>query len=325
MIYMVTGATGFTGGALARALARQGHRVRCLARDLSRLPTEEGIEGIEGEIDDRAALARATEGADGVFHVAAMYRDHGTRAEFERVNVGFTRALLEAAEAAGVRRFVYVSTIGVHGSAKEIPANEDSAIDPQDVYQETKLAAEQLCRDAMAKGKLEIVIVRPCAIYGPGDTRMLKIFRMVQRGIFFFVGRFDAYFHAVYIDDLVDGMILAMTTPGVSGRTYILGGERYSKLEDYIGAIADAAGAPRPRLRLPFAPLWLLALAFEGLASVTGIKPPLHRRRLKFFKHDRAFSIARARRELGYSPQVSLEEGLRSTAEWYRTTGLLPR
>jgi len=152
---------------------------------------------------------------------------------------------------------------------------------------------------------------------------MLKIFRMVRSGVFFFVGRFDAHFHAVYIDDLVAGMILAMDAPAAPGRTYILGGARYHRLRDYIDTIADAIGARRPWLRFPYRPLYLLAMGFEKVGALTGIQPPLHRRRLKFFKHDRAFSIARAREELGYAPQVNLEEGMKRTADWYRQNGLL--
>ena len=320
----VTGATGFAGGVLARELARRGFEVVCLAREGSRLPEVPQIVPVIGEFDEPGVLERFTQGLDCVFHVAAMYREHGNRAQFERVNVEFTRQLLAAAATAGVRRFVYTSTIGVHASVPQVPADEDAPLDPQDDYQTSKLAAERVCAGFIGASAMEVCIVRPCAIYGPGDTRMLKMFRMLRSRTFFFVGNFHAHFHAVYIDDLVAGLLLCMDRPEAAGRTYIMGGPTYQLLEDYVGTAADALAVRRPWLRVPYRPLYLLAALIEAAGAVVRIQPPLHRRRVKFFKHDRGFSIARARRELGYDPKIDLAEGFRRTVAWYRQEGLLP-
>jgi len=322
----LTGATGFTGGALARRLLRDGHSVRALARGARRLDGMGGsLEAVEGELTDPNALARLVEGADTVFHVAAMYRSEAPPEEFFRVNTGSTRDLLAAARAAGVRRFVHVSTAGVHGHVERTPGDENSPFDPRDHYQESKLAAEVACNEAIAAGGLEVAIVRPCGIYGPGDTRMLKMFRMVAARTFFFVGDGRPNFHPVYIDDLVDGMLRAASVPEAAGETFILGGPRYMPLTDYVAAAARSVGAPVPRLRLPYKPLDLAARLCEATFVPLGLQPPLHQRRLSFFKHNRAFSIDKARRMLGYDPAVDVDEGFRRTVAWYRSEGLMPQ
>lgn len=321
----LTGATGFAGSALARRLLAEGYRVRALVRrPEARKTVHSQIETVMGSLADNEALASLTAGAELVIHVASMYRTEGARERFFEVNHAGTVHLLEAASAAGVRRFVHCSTIGVHGNVTTTPANEDSPCAPRDPYQESKLLAEQACREIMANGRMEVVILRPCAIYGPGDTRMLKMFRMLSRGVFVMVGEGQANFHPVYIDDLVDGFMKASTVPEAAGETFIIGGAHYLPLAEYVALAARALGTEPPKLRIPY---WLVAgaaFACEGLCKPVGLNPPLHRRRLRFFKHNRAFSIEKAQRVLGYQPRVDLEEGFRRTVEGYRSQRLLP-
>ncbi|WP_022683442.1 NAD-dependent epimerase/dehydratase family protein [Sphingobium bisphenolivorans] len=323
-IVAVTGATGFTGGALARELVAQGYRVRALAR---RQPTQAerdgGIEWIVGSMTDAAVLDQLVEGARCCFHVAAMYRTEGSRDEFLEANRESTRLLLAASRAAGLGRFIYCSSIGVHGHVAQTPADEDAPFDPRDPYQESKLLAEAICREEMERPGLDIVIIRPCAIYGPGDTRMLKMFRMVQKRRFFFVGAGQPNFHPVYIDDLVQGFLLAMTSPDAPGKAFIIGGNGYLPLRDYVATAADILQVPRPRVTVPYSLANAAAHGCELLCAPLGVQPPLHRRRLTFFKHNRAFSIARAQRTLGFTPAVDLAEGFRRTVRWYRDQGML--
>lgn len=321
----LTGATGFTGSAIARRLLAEGYRVRALVRRANaRKDLHSQIETVLGSLSDGPALARLVAGAELVVHVASMYRTEAARERFFAVNHAGTVHLLQAAAAAGVRRFVHCSTIGVHGDVETSPANENSPCVPRDHYQQSKLLAEQACHEAMADGRLEVVILRPCAIYGPGDTRMLKMFRMLSRGVFVMIGDGRVNFHPVYIDDLVEGFMKALTVPEAAGETFIIGGARYLPLAEYVSLAAHALGTVPPRVRLPY---WLMAAAAfgcEALCKPFGLHPPLHRRRLRFFKHNRAFSIEKARRVLGYQPRVDLEEGFRRTVESYRNQRLLP-
>ncbi|MEV4935285.1 NAD-dependent epimerase/dehydratase family protein [Sphingobium sp. LSP13-1-1.1] len=323
-VVAVTGATGFTGGALARRLIGMGYHVRSMTRrPPSAAERESGIEWIGGSLTDTNAFGQLVEGATTCFHIAAMYRSEGTREEFLRANRDSTAALLAESRKVGVARFVYCSSIGVHGDVAETPADESAPFDPRDAYQESKLLAEDLCRDAMMQPGMDVVIIRPCAIYGPGDTRMLKMFRLVQQGRFLFIGSRRPNFHPVYIDDLVDGFLLAMTRNAAPGGTFIIGGKTYLPLRDYVATAANVLNVPTPKRTVPYGLVNLAAHGCELLCAPLGLQPPLHRRRLTFFKHNRAFSIARAEGALGFQPTVGLEEGFRRTVAWYRNEGLL--
>lgn len=330
MNVLVTGATGFTGGHLASALARRGDRVRALVRPRSlerfhRSPLASlGIEAAAGDLTDAAAVARAVEGVDIVYHVAATYREAGqTAASYRAINVEGTRHVLESAARAGVRRVVHCSTGGVHGHVAHPPANEDAPLRPGDIYQETKLEAEQLARDIGRTRGLDVVVARPIGIYGPGDTRFLKMFRGLARGRFPVLGSGEVYYHLTYIDDLIEGFRLCGEVPAAAGRTYLLAGPRYTTLNELIRLIAAELKVAPPRWRWPVWPFWMAGLLCEAVCVPFGIEPPLYRRRVDFFTKSRAFDTTRARTELGYAPSVDLEEGIRRTADWYRAQGWL--
>ncbi|MGK7871630.1 NAD-dependent epimerase/dehydratase family protein [Falsiroseomonas sp. E2-1-a20] len=317
----VTGVSGFTGWALATALLAEGHPVRGLIRSAA-APRPAGTEVVVGDLGNTEALKILVDGVDTVFHIAAMFRTEGAREEFFAVNRDGTRRLLEAAEAGGVRRFVYCSTIGVHGDVANSPADENSPFNPRDAYQESKLEAEQVCHEFVARGAMEIVIIRPCSIYGPGDLRMLKMFRMLQNGTFIFVGDGRPNFHPAYIDDLVQGFMLAMNVPEAAGETFIIGNE-YLPLRDYVATAAHTVEAAPPKRRIPYGLMHNAAHLCEKVCIPLGLQPPLHRRRLSFFKHNRAFTTRKANRILGYGPTADLEEGFRRTVAWYRRSRLL--
>jgi dihydroflavonol-4-reductase len=321
---LVTGASGFTGGHLARTLQRRGYAVRGLARSAEKSAALErdGIEGIVGDVTDPEDVERAVEGCDVVYHIAALYREarHGDEVYWQ-VNVEGTRNVLDAAERAGVGRVVHCSTVGVHGDV-DMPADEDSPYAPGDIYQETKLAGENLARERFANG-LQGTVVRPAGIYGPGDMRFLKLFRTVKSGAFRMIGDGRTCYHMTYVDDVVRGLILAGETPQAAGGTYIIAGPRYTSLNELVESTARAIGCPAPRGRIPLAPVKLAARLTERICRPLGIEPPLHERRVDFFVKDRGFSWSRAQRELGYEPAVDLADGLSRTAEWYRSVGAL--
>jgi dihydroflavonol-4-reductase len=320
----VTGGSGFTGAALIKRLLDEGYKVKALIRNPSTIPFNERLEIVLGDLGDKAVLEKLVDGVDTVFHIAAMYRSEGRYEDFLAVNFEGTRTLLEVSRAANVRRFIYCSTIGVHGTVDRTPADETAPYNPRDPYQETKLMAEKYCLDMHGKD-IEVAVIRPCGIYGPGDTRMLKMFRMIDKGMFFFVGDARPNFHPVYIDDLVQGFMLAMQVKEAAGEVFIIGGPRYLPLREYVATAARALGTSAPTFTIPYPLMSAAAAGCEWLCKPFGISPPLHRRRLTFFKHNRAFSTEKAKRLLGYQAEIDLDEGFRRTVAWYREQGLLPQ
>ncbi|NND81957.1 MAG: NAD-dependent epimerase/dehydratase family protein [Gammaproteobacteria bacterium] len=322
---LVTGATGFTGGALAAKLSAQGCQVVALVRrgaDVQKLQ-KLGAELVIGDITDATAVSTAAKGVDIIYHIAAVYRSAGhPDSYYEAVNVGGVKNVIAAAQQHNVRRTVHCSTIGVHGDIKHIPSDEQSPFNPGDIYQVTKLAGEQLFADAMGQG-LPGCIFRPGAIYGPGDLRLLKMFKQIDRGFFPLFGGGKNLYHLSYIDDLTDGIILCGEHSAAPGEAFILCSNEYGSLRELANIIAAELGVAAPKFAPPVWPLMMLARLCEALCKPFGIDPPLHTRRVEFFVKSRAFSNAKARRLLGFDPKVSTEEGVRRTVVWYRENGFL--
>jgi nucleoside-diphosphate-sugar epimerase len=326
----VTGATGFTGGHLAQTLAARGDEVRALVRpksrarfEASRLPRK-GVIAVDGDLLDAVAVQRAADGVDVVYHIAATYREAGQpESAYRAINVDGTRTMLEAAKAGGARRLVHCSTGGVHGHIANPPANEDAPFNPGDIYQETKLEAEQAAREFGNRTGFDVVVARPIGIYGPGDTRFLRMFRGLARRRFPMIGSGRAFYHLTFIDDLVEGFRLCGTMPAAKGRTYLLAGPRYTTLEQLVAMVARELDVPPPRVHWPVWPFWTAGLLCEMVCVPLRIEPPIFRRRVDFYTKSRAFDTTRAQQELGFAPQVDLEEGIKFTADWYRREGLL--
>lgn len=322
---VVTGATGFTGGALCRRLVKDGWDVTAFVRPSPRVtPLRElGVQCLEVDITDRQSVRAAMPQADRVFHIAAMFRTEDTNREnFRRVNADAVENLAAAAREVGVGRFVHCSTVGVHGHIDHPPADETYRAKPNDHYQSTKWEGERVARRYIDDG-LPGVIIRPGAIYGPGDTRFLKLFKTIDRGTFFMIGGGRALYHLTYIDDLIDGFLLAADKPDVLGEAFIIAGPRYNTIQEIADSIAAILGRKLPRLRVPLWPVEAAARVCETVCKPLKINPPLYPRRVEFFAMDRAFSIEKAKRMLGYAPRVDMEKGLRKTAAWYRQERLL--
>jgi dihydroflavonol-4-reductase len=325
---LVTGATGFTGGHLARALVAHGHDVAALVRDRASEPAmdlgQAGVTLVPGDLRDAKTLAAATAGVEVVYHLAATYRQAGVSGDtYRAVNAEGARHVVEAAARGGVRRVVHCSTVGVHGDVEHPPANEAAPLKPGDVYQETKLEGERLAQEAGARLGVEVTVARPSGIYGPRDRRLLRLFRGVARRRWFTLGRGEIYYHLTYIDDLVEGFQLLGEHPAAANRTYILAGEEVSTLNALVGLVAKGADVPAPTLHLPVWPFWVAGAVCEAVCVPLRIEPPIFRRRVDFFTKSRAFDITRARTEVGFAPRIGLSEGIRRTLEWYRTHGWL--
>jgi nucleoside-diphosphate-sugar epimerase len=283
-----------------------------------------GIEIRHGDLSQPHTFPLLVADIDIVYNIAALYRQAGLPDRiYHQVNATAVGQLVEAAAQAGVRRVVHCSTVGVHGDIEHPPANEDAPLRPGDVYQVAKVEGERIAREAAARTGIELVIARPSGIYGPGDRRLLKLFRGVARRRFVILGDGKIFYHLTYIDDLIEGFRLCGEVPAAAGRTYILAGAEVPTLNELTALIASDAGVRPPRLRLPVWPFWLAGAACEAVCAPFGVEPPIYRRRVDFFTKSRAFDISRARQELGYAPSVGLRDGIHRTIAWYREQGWL--
>lgn len=319
---LVTGGTGFTGSHLVNRLLDEGYEVRVVDNQKGMFHDQLEQRGADitiGSVTDKDLMFKLTEGRDVVHHLAAAFRQINLPREvYYDVNVNGTRYLLEAAEKHGVPKFVYCSTCGVHGNVKNPPAAETAPITPADYYQQTKYEGEQVAHEFMQRG-MNVSILRPAAIYGPGDPeRWVMLFKRVGKGTFPMFGDGTATYHPLYIDNLVDAFMLAEREPAAAGQTYLIADENYYSLNDLVKTIADVMNIPVKIVHVPFAPLWLAALACETACAPFRISPPIFRRRVDWFRQNRAFDISKAKQDMGYNPKVDLHCGLTKTAEWYR-------
>jgi len=327
MRVFVTGGTGFTGAAVVLRLLKEGHSVSVLDKQpgiaLDALKTA-GASVVLGSITDRQVVADRVQGAEVVMHLAAAFRETGAPDSLYReVNVEGTRVVVEESLRAKVRKFLYCSTQGVHGHIETPPGDENSLIAPADYYQQTKYEGELVVRE-LADHKMEYVIVRPTAIYGPGDPeRFVMIYKRAKKGRFPMFGHGTTFYHPLYIDNLVDAFLLAMK-PGVgAGEAYIIGDEQYFTLEELVKRVGHAIDINVSIPRFPILPLIIAGHICEKICKPFGINPPIFPRRVDWFRQVRAFKIDKARQELGYEPHVGIDEGLRRTGEWYKANGYI--
>lgn len=323
---LVTGASGFTGSNLCKHLVTKGYRVRALVRRTSQISDLKklDLELVYGDITEPKSLNGVFKGIETVFHIAALYRQENVPKKlFWDVNVDGTKNLLIASLRAGVKRFVHCSTVGVQGEISNPPANETHPYNPGDEYQRTKLEGEKLALLFFKENRLPGVIVRPVGIYGPGDTRFLRLFKSIKNGRFIMFGSGNVLYHLTFIEDLVNGFELCGEKRNAIGQIYNICGDEYVTLNRLVTNIACALGVSIPMRRLPFWPLWAASVLCEAVCKPLGIEPPIYRRRVDFFRKDRAFDISKAKIELGYVPKIDLNTGIKFTAEWYREKNLL--
>ena len=325
---LVTGGAGFVGSHLVRRLLARGHTVTSLDRRPGLFDEELRASGavmLTGSVTEPADVDRAMEGQELVFHLASPFGDIlESDSAYWAIEVEGTRHVLESAQRHRVRRVVHCSTQGVHGIISEPVGDEDSPIAPRDHYCYSKAEGEKVARMFMEEG-MDVVIVRPTSVYGPGDTRgWLTLYRMAAKGWFLMVGDGRTYNHPVYVENLVDLFELVAAAPNARGGTYIAGDAEPVTLAELVRRVGAAVGTRVRIVRFPwYRAAWVGATLIESLCRPLGLRPLVFRRRLSWFKTNRAFSIDRARKELGYEPRVALDEGLRRTAGWYRQQGYL--
>jgi len=324
---LLTGATGFVGSAVARALMARGHSLRVLVRPTSDRRNLEGlpVEIVVGDLTDPGSLGLAAEGCRYVFHVAADYRIWAPDpAAMRRANVDGTIAMLKAAQSAGAERIVYCSSVAALGhAANDRPADETTPVDPAaliSAYKRSKYEAEQAAL-ALARQGIPVVIVNPAAPVGPRDIKPTPTGRMILDAA---AGRTPAYvdtgLNVVHVDDVAEGHVLALER-GTIGERYILGGENLT-LKELLTLVATAAGHRPPTIRLPLEAIWPVAFGMEMLARVGGFEPRVTRDYLRMARHKMFFSSAKAMRELGYAPRPAAQ-AVADAVAWFRGVGML--
>jgi len=325
---LITGGSGFVGSAVVRAFLGSGYAVRALVRATSRRDNLAGldVESFDGDLCDPAAVRRAASGARYVVHVAADYRLWARDPEaIARTNVEGTRTVMRAALAAHVERVVYtssVATLAARDDGQPVDEtqrlSEPGAIGP---YKRSKIAAERLVEAMVEADGLPAVIVQPSAPVGPRDLRPTPTGRMVLAAA---AGRMPAYvdtgLNLVHVDDVGGGHVAALER-GAIGERYILGGQN-ATLADILHEIAGLTGRRPPRLALPRAPLFPLAVAAEAVAALTGREPLLTVDGLRMSRLRMFFTSAKAERDLGFRARPYVE-GLRDAIDWFRASGRL--
>jgi nucleoside-diphosphate-sugar epimerase len=315
----VTGAGGFIGGAVCRALVEEGASVTGIEIDAATADRVRatGAEFAEADVTDAEALGGALEGADLVVHAAAYVRDWGDMDDFVRVNVGGTVAVLDAAGAAGADRVVHISSVVVYGYHHPGELDEDAFHRTYGIpYIDTKSASDAV---ALRRGA---VVIRPGDVYGPGSVPWtLRPFELARGGQLAVPGDGDGQMLPVYIDDLVEAILLGLLE-GEPGRAYTAWDGEPVTFGEYFDRFAELAGS-RPARRVPRPVLTALAKSMELVAAARGRPPRFSTRAMTFVDRRGTASNRRAREELGWEPRVGLDEGMRRTEAWLRAEGLL--
>ena len=324
---LVTGASGFVGAAVARALEAAGWEVRCLIRATSDRRNLQALsaEIVLGDLTDARSLARALAGCETVFHVAADYRLWARDPnELYRTNVEGTRNLLEEARRARIERVVYTSSVATLGIPPDgTPGDESTPVRLTDMighYKRSKFLAEELVRE-WARGAGEVVIVNPSTPIGPGDVKPTPTGRIIMDAA---RGRMPAYvdtgLNVVHVDDVASGHLLAFER-GRAGERYVLGGEDLT-LREILTEVARLTGRRPPRVRLPHGLVLPIAYAAEGLASLTGRATQITVDGVRMARKRMFFSSAKAERELGYRHRPA-RDALADAVQWFGREGYL--
>jgi nucleoside-diphosphate-sugar epimerase len=325
-IYVITGATGFIGGHLAEACASRGDKARTLARvgsDASLLDRI-GAEIVRGDLLDLKAVQKAVEGANVVVHCAAKVGDQGPVDDYRAVNVEGLRNLLEACKDKPLNRFIHMSSLGVYEARHHYGTDESEPLPANhwDGYTQTKVEADRLALEYHKKHGIPLVVLRPGFVYGPRDRTVLpKLIKRMTNGKVHYLGGDQRTLNTIYVGNLIDAVFLAVEKPEAVGQIYNLtDGEAVNKRR-FFEAVADGMGLPRSKQLLP---RWLAGIVARMLerqmrrAVAGGGRPILTPAQFKFLLLNLDFSIEKAKRDLGYHPRFSFDQGMRETLAWYK-------
>ncbi len=325
---LITGASGFTGKVLTRKLAEAGAIINGIARPSSNIDdlSDLDINWFRGDVFDQETIKAACTEVEYIFHLAAAFREEkGTDEGYRKVHLYSTQLL--AKEVMGkpeFKRFVHTSTVGVHG---HIPggdmADENYRFSPGDGYQRTKLEGEEWLNEFASANNIPYTIIRPTPIFGAGDRRLLKFFKMVDNGYILMLGKGKGIYHLIHVDDLTEIFLLAAVSEMALSETFIAANDEPISIIDMGKSIARALDKKMRVIRLPIWPFFIGADICKAVCTPLGIQPPLYRRRVAFYTKDRKFNIGKLNNVLGYQLKYDNERGLAETARWYVDNGWL--
>ncbi|HEY3229013.1 MAG TPA: NAD-dependent epimerase/dehydratase family protein [Roseiflexaceae bacterium] len=318
MEILITGGTGFLGQHLVRALLRQGHRVRLLSRNVAQVDEliAAGATPVAADLRDRAAVIAACAGVDVVYHVGALSAPWGRRADFFAINVDGTAAVLEGCRSQGVRRLIYVSSPSVVFDGRDHHDLTENAPYPRrfaSVYSLTKKLGEDLVN---AAEEIDSVIVRPKAIFGPGDRALLpRLIAAARQGRLPQIGDGRNLVDLTYVDNVAHALVLALDAAAASGKTYTITNDEHVPLWEVIRSVLRRLGIHADLRPVPLAALLAAASLMECRAALTGKEPLLTRYSAAVLGRTQTYDISAARRDLGYAPRVSVAAGIERTLQ----------
>lgn len=312
---------------MLRKLCSLGYAVRAIRRqssDISQFKDLE-VEWFVGDVYDQEVLQKAMQGVHQIYHLAAAYRvTNLPDSELYDVHVKSTQILAKLAlQQDGFEKFVHVSTVGVLGHIENPPADEDTAYNPGDVYQETKTEAEIWLQEFGQKEGLAYTVVRPAAIYGPGDRRLLKLFKLAKLPLIPLIGNTHGLYHLIHVEDLVEFIWFTSTTNETDSNIYICGSPKANSIKGMVTTISRHLGKEPRFVRIPAKPLFWLSSLVEAISKKLNVEPVLYPRRVAFFTKDRSFDTSKMQSLQGFSYKYSDQQGIEQLADWYLNEGWL--
>ncbi len=321
MKVLTTGGSGFAGKHVLRRLVKEGFDVINLVNKT--YSEVEGVKEIKIESYESGFFENILSGVDTVVHLAAALGFKKENYEyFYKTNVVFPGNLASAAAKSGVRKFIYISSAGVYGKGSKIPITEEFPPSPVDKYEKTKFMGEK--EVLKLKDKLNVIIIRPGWIYGPGDRRTFKLYRAINSGKFFIAGKGDGKQSPIFVEDFVNSILLLLKKEGLSsGEIFNIAGEELITTERMVKIIADSLNKKILPFKIPLLPLIFISYILDFISNISGISFPLTRSSLVFFERSKPLSIEKAKSILGYTPLTTFEEGVKKAVNWYKTKGML--
>lgn len=317
---LVTGASGFVGTELCRELLKNNYQVKALYRDDTKIEELKklDVELIKADIRDRESLEKAFNDVEIIFHIAALFRQaKNPDSVYYDINVEGVRNVFDAAIKNGVKRIIHCSTVGVHSHIINPPADETEDYRPGDIYQETKCEGEKLALIYYKDGKIGGSVIRPAMIWGPGDTRTLKVFKGIAKRKFPLIGSGKTLVHWILVSDLAKAFRLLAET-NINNEVYIIAGREAVKLEYMLNTIAKSFRVAGPKIRIPAWPIQIIGTIVEAICKPFGIEPPIYRRRVDFFTKTRSFDSSKAKKDFNFIPANSFEGEVSLIANWYK-------